>query len=259
MAANLSHAADLAVAQDAHYFQGWTFNVSDSPRSCSTDVLSTESISGRFGSLAYTVKALDATTQAMSPTDTQWIDCKWPYFGSKIPVGNDPPASVDTVHFRSGNFLLKLSGPLPHGTVLFMQDFDGVEVFDIEFRSCAGSAVDASSFDFLRVSDPALPGPSITIPAHTPGRAWSVASAMYSSNNETTGIVVRRSDVCQIALRNTKSKVIPIGGRHFFLGVAPKAVFVAPASVPTLQFTALLGLSGLLGALGFRRMCCRKN
>lgn len=32
-----------------------------------------------------------------------------------------------------------------------------------------------------------------------------------------------------------------------------------PSAVPTLQFTALLGLSGLLGALGFRRMCCRKN
>jgi len=240
-----SHAADLLVSPNEHYFQDWIFNVSNNPRGCfDINILpSNDSITGTLGTLTYSVTALDSTTLAYTPVQTGWVDCRWSNFGTKTPAGNDQPASIDTTHFRSGNFLLSLNGPLPSGSVLFMQDFDGQEISDIEFRSCTGATLNASSFDFLRVSDPSLPGSSITIPSHTPGATWNIAAATTNSSNETSGIVIRRSDVCQIAFRNTKPS--QSGGRHFFLGHAP---VIPPAQVPVWGLGTLLFSSIMVGA-----------
>lgn len=265
---NPAAAADLTVTANAHYFQGWTFNVSNNPRGCqNADIIPSDgSIIGTLGPITYQVHAVGATTTA-APSTTGWLDCRWPTFGIDIPVGNDQPAPIDTSHNRTGTFRFDFSSPLPSGTTLFTQDTDGTEASQIFFRSCYGTPVDASAFDFLRVSDPSLSSPVRTvIPAHTPGAAyWRIAALAaspayggisapyYGSTNETVGIIIRSADVCQIEMVNTQENANGAlsAGHHFYLGVPPNVTWPvrpAPAAVPALGMGALAALGALLAA-----------
>lgn len=240
--APMALAADLQVNANEHYFQDWVFNVSDNPRGCTVaDVLaSTDVITGTLGPLTYRVESLGAVTQS-------WVDCRWPTFANNIPPGNDHPGTIDTHHNGAGTYRYTFSAPLPAGTVLFMQDFESNEVSEITFLDCRGQPVDASGFDWLRVSAPSAT-PPVVIPQHTPGASWHIVGTTSDTRNETTGIVIGRGDVCGIQTVDTKPAGIG-GGRHYFLGVAAASlVSPAPAPVPTLGPWALLALAGLMGA-----------
>lgn len=194
--APMALAADLQVNANEHYFQDWVFNVSDNPRGCTVaDVLaSTDVITGTLGPLTYRVESLGAVTQS-------WVDCRWPTFANNIPPGNDHPGTIDTHHNGAGTYRYTFSAPLPAGTVLFMQDFESNEVSEITFLDCRGQPVDASGFDWLRVSAPsatrpssspntrlALPGTS-SAPRPTPAtkpRASSSAAAMCAESRPWT-------------------------------------------------------------------------
>ena len=213
-------AADLQVNPSEAYFAGWTFNVSDNPRGCgSANVLAgTSSITGTLGPLTYEIHAVGAT-QTMANIETNWVDCRWTTFGGNLPAGNNPPASVDTSHVRAGTFLHTFNAPLPSGSLLFFQDFDGLEQTDITFRNCAGQAIDASAFDWLRVSAPSA---SVVIPSHTAGPTWRILGTSGGSSNETSAIAMRSSEVCQIETVNTKPGAAgAAGGRHFFFAAPP--------------------------------------
>jgi len=220
-------AADLLVSPNQNYFQGWSFNVSDKPRGCGAVniLLGTDTITGTLGTLTYRVEAMDEATRTMATNDTVWLDCRWNYFGAGIPSGNNPPSALDTSHVRAGNFRHTFSSPLPAGSLMLFQDFDGSEDTTITFRTCSGQAIDASGFDWLRVSDPNIASSAI-IPTHTAGATWHITGTTGNSANETTGIVIRSGDVCQVETVNTKSGASS-GGRHFFFGVLPTTSLTA--------------------------------
>ena len=215
----LASAADLQVGPGEAYFAGWTFNVSDNPRGCGNPdiIASTSSITGTLGALTYEIHGL-GTTRTMLTTETSWVDCRWTTFGGNVPAGNNPPTRIDTSHSRAGTYLHTFNAPLPSGSLLLMQDFDGQEQTDITFRNCSGQAIDASAFDWLRVSAPSA---SVVIPSHTAGATWRITGTSGSSSNETTAIAIRSSEVCQIETLNTKPSLG--GGRHFFFATPPVA------------------------------------
>lgn len=222
-------AADLVVGANQNYFQGWTFNVSDNPRGCATaNILpGTDAIAGRLGARIYRVEAMDDATRTMPTNATVWLDCRWSTFGLAIPTGNNPPAPIDTHHVRAGNFRQTFSSPLPTGSLMLFQDFDGGEDTTITFRNCSGQAIDASGFDWLRVSDPAISS-SAVIPTHAAGPTWRITGTSGASWGETTGIIIRSSDVCQVETVNSKPNVPDgTGGRHFFFGVPPTTALTA--------------------------------
>ena len=231
-------AADLQVDPNTSYFSGWTFNVSDNPRGCApSNILpSTGSITGTLGPLTYEIHALGSTT-SMPANQTNWVDCRWFTFGYNVPAGNNPPAFVDTNHVRAGNFLQTFSAPLPIGSLLFMQDFDGSEQTTITFRNCAGQAIDASGFDWLRVSAPSA---TTVIPTHTAGATWDILGTTGNSDNETTAIAIRSADVCQVETANIKPGVGTTGGRHFFFAMPPvttMTVTIANSGGPSSVFS----------------------
>ncbi len=71
-----------------------------------------------------------------------------------MPAGVSAPTSVSTVNIRRGNTQYTFPQALPVGTTFFVQDLDAQESVNVSFLNCSGQAIDASSFDLLRVSNP---------------------------------------------------------------------------------------------------------
>lgn len=221
-------AATTQVSANSNYFNGWQFNTSTSPGTgCGTeDTPATTVFAGTLGSGTFQLTA-DA-----SPTPEQWQNCPVWTFGGGMPAGIGAPPSVSAVNIRRGNTQYTFPQALPVGTTFFVQDLDSQESVNVSFLSCSGQAIDASSFDLLRVSNP-----SATTPIVTPGASWAAtrASLNASSPNEVFGITIRDSNVCSIRLVSTANS--NSGGELFFFGL-PAATVTAVDDTGTTTPTA---------------------
>lgn len=241
--------ADVVVAAHSQYFRDWTF--SEVPQRAGTIAAGT-AVPGTLGGRAFTIVGTASTTPALSRFQAGWSST---FLGSlNLPIDIGLPSAATTLwEVSTGELVHTFSAPLPSGTTLFSHDFDSGESVEYRFYRCDGSQVDASGFEFLRIADPGGTPSTVSRPAAgAADSAWRIAASDATTNNTTSGLILRSSQVCKI---KTFSRVLAgTGTVDFLLGTPPPPRPGAAQAVPALGAPALALLgAGMAGLAGWRR------
>jgi hypothetical protein len=242
--------ADVVVAAGSRYFKDWVFSVV--PRRSGT-LPAGAPLAGALGPLGFTIVGTAGTLPALSLFQAGWESV---YLGSiHLPADIGLPSSPTTLwEVSRGELVYTFSAPLPSGATLFSHDFDQGESVEYRFYRCDGTPVDASGFEFLRIADPGgTPGIVSRPAAGAADSVWRIAANDAATDNTTSGLIIRSSQVCRI---RTLSDTLPgrVGTVDFLLGMPPAPPPGAARAVPGLGLPglALLG-AGMAGLAGWRR------
>lgn len=242
-----SQAAEITVAADSNYFSGWSF--SSFPPSTAggnywyylngTGALGPDVSPAGGGQTVgdFNGNQLTWTVDPPSRLITAGVWVGGNSFGNTalLPANIGAPSAHPGQGFISrGTASFSSPAPFRQGSVLFMQDVDGSENFKFHFLDCAGNAVDAGNFDFLKIATSGTP--SYFIEGAAPAQYWRVTSAVGNDPNTVNGIVIKSADVCRIGVDGDKPS---IGGSvNLFLGSPPNTV---PTAVPAFSGTPKVG------------------
>ena len=228
-----AQSAEITVAADSGYFAGWGF-IDMSPNGIAETIQmgNGESVVGTMNGapLTWTVTSRLGTAAGIFTNERN-------IFGNNLPAGiSSPVAPNRPAHGFLDNGVVSFNVPSPFaaGTTLFLQDVDDGEVANIRFYDCAGVAVDAGDFDFLKIST--INTPPYAIMGAAPNRYWNVTAVLPSDPNTVNGIVIRSSSVCKIEITGTR----PTNGGsiNYGLGAPPNT---APTVTPAIAGTPQVG------------------